>query len=102
MAAVEENQGKNFVFSPLSLHSAMTLLYLGATKNTTMYRKLNEGLFKGVSEPTLRNMYGDLLQFYQTQETFKYGNRIWIKDGVSLDERYSQVVQEYTETEENV
>merc|ERR1711997_446336 len=102
MAALEENQGKNFVFSPLSLHSAMTLLYLGATEGTEMYRTLKEGLYEGVSEDTIKKMYGDLLQFYQTQETFRYGNHIWIKDGVSLNPSYSQVIKDYTETAENV
>ena len=31
----EKNQNGNFVFSPLSMHSALTMLYLGTTANST-------------------------------------------------------------------
>ena len=37
-------QNENFVFSPLSLHSALAMVYLGARPDSTTYKELQSGL----------------------------------------------------------
>ena len=49
---VSSQQNENFVFSPLSLHSALSMVYLGAEQDSKTYDELQSAL-GGLTNPNL-------------------------------------------------
>merc|ERR1712013_929975 len=72
----ETSEDENFVFSPLSLHSALSLLYLGTRDNSS----------------SLRQSYQQVVQSYRGQHSFLYGNHIWVGEGFTLKPDYQELV----------
>merc|ERR1712013_304510 len=74
----ETSEDENFVFSPLSLHSALSLLFLGTRDNS--------------SSQLLRQSYQQVVQSYRGQHSFLYGNHIWVGEGFTLKPDYQELV----------
>merc|ERR1711884_494510 len=74
-------QNENFVFSPLSLHSALSMVYLGAEQDSKTYDELQSAL-GGLTNPNLlKESYKDYIKFLLDQKSsVKYGNHIWLKE----------------------
>lgn len=107
-------QNENFVFSPLSLHSALAMVYLGARPDSTTYKELQSGLgalnnpdqlkvaqvnlmiiiFKKIL--LMQDSYKDYIKFLIEQKSsVKYGNHIWLKENYTIKEEYKNTVENY-------
>jgi len=84
---------KNIVFSPLSLHSAMTMVYLGATPGSETFSELQENVAPNINDiDVLLSSYKVASTFYRNQTSFKYGNKIWVAKGFEVEDNYKNVV----------
>jgi len=100
--ASQGNQ-ENFVFSPLSLHQALSILYLGATDNSDTDEELNTLLGGLASKPLLQENYERLSKFYQKQPSIKVGNSVWVKESFQLKKDFIKSVNKTLRaTTENV
>merc|ERR1712013_243864 len=88
----ETSEDENFVFSPLSLHSALSLLYLGTRDNSSSQQQL--GVAMGIinNPQLLRQSYQQVVQSYRGQHSFLYGNHIWEGEGFTLKPDYQELV----------
>jgi len=89
-------QNENFVFSPLSLHSALSMVYLGAEQDSKTYDELQSAL-GGLTNPNLlKESYKDYIKFLLDQKSsVKYGNHIWLKENYTINEEYKSTVENY-------
>lgn len=94
---VKENQ--NFVFSPLSFHSALTLVYLGSTENSTTFTELKTALGGLVNTNLLKERYEKYVSFLKDQKSVSYGNHIWLKENYVFKEKYKKDVQKFLHTQ---
>merc|ERR1712142_128199 len=83
----------NFVFSPLSLHSALSLLYLATKDNSTTQEQLGAAMGIVNSQELLKTAYNGIINSYRNQNSFLYGNHIWVGRDFQLDEEYVEVVR---------
>merc|ERR1719186_2439658 len=82
----------NFIFSPLSLHSALTLLYLGTKDNSTTQEQLGAAMGRVNDPQLLKQSYKRVIQTYKDQKSFMYGNHIWVGKGFTLNPDYKALV----------
>ena len=87
------SQSDNFVFSPLSLHSALSMLYLGTTKNSTTQDELGIALGSIRNKNSLKTGYNHIVTTYKSQPSFLYGNHFWVQDGILLNENFTETVK---------
>merc|ERR1711935_594056 len=93
---LKNNGSPNFVFSPLSIHSAMAMLFLGATTNSDTQLELRKALGNlGASPCVVSLLYRQIVQSYKGQGTFLYGNRIWINEDFDINREYEKGVEDY-------
>eukprot|EP00092_Neocalanus_flemingeri_P041693 GFUD01045412.1.p1 GENE.GFUD01045412.1~~GFUD01045412.1.p1 ORF type:complete len:414 (-),score=134.99 GFUD01045412.1:136-1377(-) len=95
----DTSQEENFVFSPLSLHSALTLLYLATRDNSTTRDQLGAAMGIINSQDLVKTAYQKLIQEYRNQQSFLYGNHIWIGNELEVDEEYKTVVKSHFDSE---
>jgi len=89
----ETSGEENFVFSPLSLHSALSLLYLGTKDNSSTQQQLGAAMGSINNPQLLRQSYQQVVQSYQAQKSFLYGNHIWVGNGFTLKPDYEKLVK---------
>jgi len=87
-------QNKNFVFSPLSLHSALTLLYLGTGDNTRSQAQLQTALGGLLQQSLIQSQYRDLLEDYNNTKYILYANHLWLGQNFSLKADYASLIRE--------
>merc|ERR1712156_106387 len=68
----------NFVFSPLSIHSSLSMLYLGTTHGSNTSDELAIALGIINNRNFVKIAYNDLVKTYRKEENFKYGNNFWV------------------------
>jgi serine protease inhibitor len=90
---------ENFVFSPLSLHSALSLLYLATKDNSTTQDQLGAAMGIINSHNLLKTAYQEMIQKYRNQRSFLYGNKIWIGRDFDVDQEYKDVVESNFDSE---
>jgi len=83
----------NFVFSPLSLHSALSLLYLATKDNSTTKDQLGAAMGILNNPDLVKPAYKRQIHSYRNQNSFLYGNHIWIGREFSLDPGYEATVK---------
>merc|ERR1719410_2671072 len=88
-------KNENFVFSPLSLHSALSMVYLGSELGSDTYEELGRALGGLRSSQALKQEYRNYLNFLKKQRPVKYGNHIWLKDGYEAKKEYQDDVSSY-------
>jgi len=88
-------KNENFVFSPLSLHSALTLVFLGSKENTKTYKELQKSLGGLINTETLKYEYRNYIEFLNENPEVLYGNHIWLRNGISIKKGYRETLQEY-------
>merc|ERR1712168_242918 len=88
----ETSGDENFVFSPLSLHSALSLLYLGTKDNSSTQQQLGAAMGIINNPQLLRQSYQQVVQSYRGQHSFLYGNHIWVGEGFALKPDYVELV----------
>merc|ERR1712106_947152 len=84
---------ENFVFSPLSLHSALSLLYLATKPNSTTKDQLGAAMGILNNPDLVKPAYKRQIHSYRNQNSFLYGNHIWIGREFSLDPGYEATVK---------
>merc|ERR1719412_350886 len=89
----EKNPNSNFVFSPLSIHSALTMLYLGTTTNSTTENELQKAMGGLASKKSVQCSYKNIVDVYSREENFKYGNKFWLQEGFDVNPNFKQKVQ---------
>jgi len=89
-----EEEESNFVFSPLSLHSALSMLYLGTTLNSTTQEELQIALGRFTSRPHLKAGYRQIIETYSQENDFLYGNNFWIQNGFEIKEKFAKTVRD--------
>jgi len=89
--ATSSNQD-NFVFSPLSLHSALSLLYLATRDNSSTQEQLRVAMGMVNSQQLVKTAYNMVIDSYRNQSSFAYGNHIWVGKDIQLDEAYNEAV----------
>ena len=90
LAVSEED---NFVFSPLSLHSALSMLYLGTTTNSETEQELAVALGGINNKPAIAGGYRHIIDTYKNETSFSYGNNFWIQDGIDINENFQALVK---------
>merc|ERR1712088_60981 len=92
--AAEKNPNSNFVFSPLSIHSALTMLYLGTTTNSTTEDELKNAMGGLASKNSVQCSYKNIVDVYSQEKNFKYGNKFWLQQGYDVNPNFKQKVQQ--------
>merc|ERR1719266_2791824 len=81
---------KNFVFSPLSLHTALSYLYLGATPNSDTYSELQTSLGQLTDKTRLKKDYSDIGETYRAGGSpLRFGNRMWLKNDIDIHREFN-------------
>jgi len=91
--AAEKNPNSNFVFSPLSIHSALTMLYLGTTSNSTTEIELAHAMGGLAGKHAVECSYKHIVDIYSQEENFKYGNKFWLQQGYDVNPNFKRKVQ---------
>merc|ERR1711971_1264017 len=91
--AAEKNPNSNFVFSPLSIHSALTMLYLGTTTNSTTERELKDAMGMIASKETVQCSYKSIVDVYNQEKNFKYANEFWLQQEYDVNPNFKQKVE---------
>merc|ERR1719507_37835 len=91
--AAEKNPNSNFVFSPLSIHSALTMLYLGTTTNSTTESELKNAMGMIASKETVQCSYKSIVDVYNQEKNFKYANKFWLQQGYDVNPNFKQKVE---------
>eukprot|EP00090_Calanus_glacialis_P012407 TRINITY_DN2095_c0_g1_i1.p1 TRINITY_DN2095_c0_g1~~TRINITY_DN2095_c0_g1_i1.p1 ORF type:complete len:431 (-),score=112.20 TRINITY_DN2095_c0_g1_i1:45-1337(-) len=84
---------ENFVFSPLSLHSALTLLYLGTKDNSVTQQQLGAAMGIVNNPQLLKISYQKVIETYKDQDSFLYGNHIWVGNDIEIKSDYKDLIQ---------
>merc|ERR1712179_339959 len=92
--ATSSNQD-NFVFSPLSLHSALSLLYLATKDNSTTQEQLGAAMGIINNQELVKTAYNRIIHSYRNQKSFLYGNHIWI--GKTTNNKIKDLVDTFSE-----
>jgi serine protease inhibitor len=91
---VAKGDHENFVFSPLSIHSSLAMLYLGATH----WSDTSEELARAIGITNNRNLlqlgYRGVVDTYANETNFLYGNNFWIQDGFEVKETFLKMVRD--------
>jgi len=88
-------RNENFVFSPLSLHSALSMVYLGSKTDSKTFIELRNSLGILTAPNVLKESYKKYIKFLLTQDTVKFGNHIWLKEGYEIEDDYKKTVENY-------
>ena len=89
----------NFVFSPLSLHSALAMLYLGTTTNSTTSEEIANTLGVANSHEQLKDGYSEIVNTYKNQDNFLYGNKFWAQNGFLVKPQFNKTVHDNLDSE---
>jgi len=94
LSLLESSESPNFIFSPLSIHSAMSMLFLGSTPDSKTHDELQVALGNLNNPCIVSLLYREVIQSYKEQDSFVYGNRIWLKEDINVTEDYKKDVEE--------
>ena len=84
----------NFVFSPLSIHSSLSMLYLGTTHGSNTSDELAIALGIINNRNFVKIAYNDLVKTYAQEKNFKYGNNFWVQNGFSVKSSFTKLVKD--------
>jgi len=88
-----EGKEENFVFSPLSLHQALTTLYFGATTNSKTEQELRTLLSGVASRNSLESYYESLTSTFRNQSSIKIGNSIWLQQSLTFKKKFVKDIE---------
>merc|ERR1712226_1141588 len=84
----------NFVFSPLSLHSSLSMLFLGTTHGSNTSDEMAKALGVVNNRNVLKLGYNDIVQTYTSEQNFLYGNNFWVQNGFPLNRTFEKLVKD--------
>ena len=85
---------QNFVFSPLSLHSALAIIYFGTTDGSITQTELWTALGGLLNEDKIKSGYKNLVKDYNGRKSILYGNHLWVADTFNMKESYERLIRE--------
>jgi len=88
----EENP--NFVFSPLSIHSALSMLFLGTKEGSQTMEELAQAMSVIENREIITEGYKNIVKRYFEESNFLFGNNIWVKKGFELKPEFYKAVWE--------
>jgi len=91
---IQNGDNPNFVFSPLSLHSALSLLFLGTTIDSKTWQEMRIAMGSVSNPALLETYYKNVVNNYANQSSFLYGNRLWIGEDFEIKEEYKNSVMD--------
>lgn len=94
----EDNDG-NILFSPFSLHTALSMVLIGSPNYSDTYKELANALYGGseIKAEYILN-YLKLLNFYSTQDLdvkIKVANRAFAAEGLKIKANYTDYLRTY-------
>ena len=104
LAVAWENEGDNFVFSPFSLHSVLSMLTSGAEDNSDTQKELLNAFGSTANLKLLNHFYGQFVENYKgtdVEKTLQFGNRLWTseKHFQKIEEDYKNTIKETYDAE---
>ena len=84
----------NFVFSPLSLHSSLSMLFLGTTHGSNTSEEMAKALGVVVNRNVLKLGYHNIVKTYTNEQNFLYGNNFWVQNGFPLNKTFEKLVRD--------
>ena len=84
----------NFVFSPLSIHSSLSMLFLGTTHGSNTSDEMAKALGVLNNRNFLKLAYHDIVQTYTSEQNFLYGNNFWVQNGFPLNRTFEKLVKD--------
>ena len=85
----------NFVFSPLSLHSSLSMLYLGTTHGSDTSAEMAEALGVVYNRNFLKLGYYNIAKTYTSEQNFLSGNKFWVQTGFPMNKTFKELVRDY-------
>ena len=86
------SETENFVFSPLSLHSALSILYLATKQDSRTQNELGVAMGKITSQKLVNTAYKSVIRSYARQIPFLYGNHIWVSNKFDVEPSYKTMI----------
>ena len=98
MAVCWETEGDNFVFSPFSLHSVLSMLTSGSKRNSETEEEILDVFGSHRNIQSLELKYGQLIKSYKTakvEKNLNFGNRIWTTNKYlpKIEETYQKKIE---------
>ena len=87
-----ESTEDNFVFSPLSMHSALAMLFLGTTNNSTTEQELQKAMGGVSGKEAIKAGYNRIIGAYSNEDNFRYGNNLWVQNGFEVNDAFRKAV----------
>jgi len=84
----------NFVFSPLSLHSSLSMLFLGTTHGSNTSDEMAKALGVVNNRNVLKLGYHSIVKTYTSEQNFLYGNNFWVQTGFPLNKTFEKLVRD--------
>lgn len=99
MEKLAENNDGNIVFSPFSLHTALSMVLIGSPNYSDTYKELANALYGGpeIKAEYILN-YLKLLNFYSTQDLdvkIKVANRAFAAEGLKIKANYTEYLRNF-------
>jgi len=91
-------QDSNLVFSPLSLHSAISLLAEGSTKGSKTFGEFSSLLAKGGLINKFLGPYRDL-DCINKNGSLSIGSHIWLAQGKTLNPKFKETIKDISNVE---
>ena len=91
---VQHTDSPNFVFSPLSIHSSLAMLYLGTTKGSETEDELATAMGVINSSPFIKLGYKNVVETYSKEQNFLYGNNFWVQEGFRVKPQFKKTVKD--------
>ena len=97
---IDSTSSSNLVFSPLVLHSAWTLLYLGARHHSQTTQDMDTAPWRQIENiQILKAGYKHLLSTYKEETNFQYRNSFWVEESFEVKESFSKAAQDVFNSE---
>merc|ERR1719186_2550055 len=90
LAGDEGQKDENILFSPISLHSVLTLLSVGSAKNSKTKIELSDALGLTSNSAVLEDQYRRLTRFMNNQSDLLYDNEIFISSTMEANPDYAR------------
>lgn len=104
LAERRENDNKNIIVSPFSIHTAISMLFFGSPKNSTTNEELSNVLYlSNEGDISVNNYlfnYLYLLKFYNDARRIydaevEIANKIFLQDGISPKEHFKTLLEAF-------
>ena len=71
------------------------MVYLGSKQDSNTFKELRRSLGILTSPNALRDSFKTYIKFLLNEDTVKYGNHIWVKEGYEIKDEYKNTVENY-------